>query len=107
MVTAELALAIPALMVVVVVVAWLVSLGFGRGMVIQAAREGARSAARGESASAVRAAVRTVVPGAAVTVRRDTDRVTVTASVHRGAPLALLRPLATDLTASATGWPER
>ena len=107
MVTAELALAIPALAVVAVVLAWLVGLGVGQGMAVQAAREGARAAARGESGAAVRAAAEAILPGAMVSVHRTGDQVVVTASIRRQPPLALLRPWATDLTATATAWQER
>lgn len=107
MVTAELALAIPALAVVAVMLAWLVGLGVGQGMAVQAAREGARTAARGESAPAVRAATRAVLPGATVSVRRSGDLVAVTASIRRTPPLAFLRLWATDLSATATAWREQ
>ncbi len=106
MVTAELALAIPALVAVVVALAWLLSLGLTQGVMAQAAREGARAAARGEPASVVRAAARQVAPEAAVTVRRSGQSVSVTASVTRTPPIRFLRPLRRQVRASATSWRE-
>jgi Flp pilus assembly protein TadG len=106
MVTAEMALAIPALVAVVVALAWLLSLGATQGLVAQAAREGARAAARGESAASVRAAAQLVAPEAAVTVRRSGRTVSVTAAVTRTPPIRFLRPLRREVRASATSWRE-
>jgi hypothetical protein len=106
MVTAETALAIPALVAVVVTLAWLLSLGVTQGLVAQAAREGARAAARGESEGFVRVAARQVAPGATVTVRRSGRSVVVTASVRRAPPIRYLRPLGREVRASATSWRE-
>jgi Flp pilus assembly protein TadG len=106
MVTAEMALAIPALVAVVVALAWLLSLGVTQGLVAQAAREGARAAARGESSGSVRAVARQVAPEAAVTVRRSGRSVWVTASVTRTPPVRFLRPLRREVRASATSWRE-
>jgi Flp pilus assembly protein TadG len=106
MVTAEMALAIPALVAVVVALAWLLSLGVTQGLVAQAAREGARAAARGESAGSVRAVARQVAPEAAVTVRRTGTSVRVTAAVTRTPPIRFLRPLRREVRASATSWRE-
>ena len=106
MVTAEMALAIPALVAVAVALAWLLSLGVTQGVVAQAAREGARAAARGEPVTVVRAAARQVAPEAAVTVRRSGGSVWVTASVTRTPPVGFLRPLRREVRASATSWRE-
>lgn len=106
MVTAELALAIPALVAVVVALAWLLSLGVTQGLVAQAAREGARAAARGESASVVREAARQVAPDATVTVRRSGRTVSVTAAVTRTPPIRFLHPLRREVRAAATSWRE-
>jgi hypothetical protein len=104
MVTAEMAMAIPALVAASVLLAWLLSLAATQGTVLHAAREGARAAARGESTGTVRATVVALVPDAIVTVRRSDSRVLVTATVRRVPPLALLRPLAREVRASATSW---
>jgi Flp pilus assembly protein TadG len=106
MVTAETALAIPALVAVVVALAWLLSLGLTQGVVAQAAREGARAAARGESPGVVRSAAQRVAPDASVTIRRSGATVVVTASVRRTPPIRFLRPLGREVRASATSWRE-
>ncbi len=102
MVSAELALALPALVLVVAALAWLVGLGVTQGIVAQAAREGARASARGESAAVVRSAVTRVAPSATVAIRRDADSVTVTARLERTPPVRFLRPLRREVRASAT-----
>lgn len=106
MVSAELALAIPALVIVVLALAWLVALGVSQGIVAQAAREGARAGARGESAATVRAAVTAVAPGAQVSIHREVSSVTVIASLERTPPVRFLRPLGREIRATATGWRE-
>ncbi len=106
MVSAELALAIPALVIVVLALAWLVGLGVSQGMVAQAAREGARAGARGESAATVRTVVRQVAPDAQVSIRRESGSVTVTASLRRAPPVRFLRPLGREVRAAATSWRE-
>ncbi len=106
MVSAELALAIPALVSVVMTLAWLLGLGGTQALVAQAAREGARAAARGESMAVVRAAAQGLVPGATVTVRRSGDSVSVTASVTRTPPIRMLSILRREVRASATSWRE-
>lgn len=107
MVTAELAMAVPALVAAAVALAWLLSLAVSHGMVAHAAREGARAAARGETAAEVRQVVHRLVPGATVSVRRSGSSVLVRASVSRIPPFRPLRPLARDVSASATSWWER
>jgi len=107
MVSAELAVAVPALVAVVLALAWLVGLGAAQGLVSQAAREGARAAARGETGTAVRTAAQQVAPGARVTIRRSGRFVVVTAELTRTPPSRLLRPLGRDVRASATTWQEQ
>jgi len=105
MVTAELALAVPALAAVVLSLAWLLGLGGSQLALAQATREGARAAARGESAAYVRSVVQELVPGATVRVHRSAGgRVVVTSVVRRTPPVGFLRPLAREVRASATTW---
>ncbi|MGB8022118.1 MAG: TadE family type IV pilus minor pilin [Candidatus Nanopelagicales bacterium] len=106
MVTAELAVALPALAAVAVAVAWMLSLGTSQMTLAQAAREGARAAARGDAASQVRDVVVGLVPGASVDVSRQGRRVVVTAELDRVPPLRFLDPLGQTLRASATSWSE-
>lgn len=107
MVTAELAVAIPALVAVVVALAWMLSLGAGQAMTMQAARDGARAAARGESVAGVRRIVADVVPGAQVHVARSGASVVVTVRSTRRPPVRFLAPLGRTLTASASAWREQ
>ena len=107
MVTAELAIALPALVLVVLWLAWLLGLGASQAVVAQAAREGARAAARGESLGVVRAAAHEVSPEATVVLRREAGLVVVTASLRRRAPIAMLRSLEREVHASSSAWAER
>lgn len=104
MVTAELALAVPALAAAVLALAWLLGLGGSQLALAQATREGARAAARGESAAHVRAVVRGLVPGATVHVRRSGGRIVVSSVVRRTPTVRFLRPLAREVRATATTW---
>lgn len=106
MATAELAMALPALVAVVLVILWALGLAVGQALAAQAAREGARAAARGESPTVVAAAAAQVMPSAVTSTARSGGSVTVTVRVARHAPLRFLRPFDRTLTASATAWVE-
>lgn len=101
MVTTEIAVALPAMLGIAMVVLWIIALGAGQAAVSQAAREGARAAARGDSVSEVRSAAQEVAPGATVSVSRRGDLIAITASVERRPPLRLLRGLGRTLTATS------
>lgn len=84
-VTAETAVAFPALVVVLAVALWGVSAAAAQVACVDAARAGARAAARGEPETEVRAAVlRAAPPEARVTLSRDplTTKVMVQAEVR-------------------------
>jgi hypothetical protein len=84
-ITAETAVAFPALVVVLAVALWGVSAAAAQIACVDAARAGARAAARGEPEAAVRTAVRQAAPPEAhVTLTRGplTTRVTVQAEAH-------------------------
>ncbi|HEY7487694.1 MAG TPA: TadE family type IV pilus minor pilin [Streptosporangiaceae bacterium] len=86
-VTAEIAVALPALVLVIVVALWGVSAAAAQVACVDAARAGARAAARGEPVPAVQAAtVRAAPPGAKVTTRRDGDRTEVEVIAQIRAP---------------------
>jgi hypothetical protein len=86
--TVEIAVALPALVLVVAVALWGVSVAAAHVTCVDAARAGARAAARGEPLSAVRAAVLRGAPsGARVTMRRDGDFTEVDVSVVLRAPV--------------------
>lgn len=102
MVSAEMALALPALVAVAAALLWLLALASAQVGLGQAAREGARAAARGDSSALVRAAVQAQAPGALVVVERRGVNVVVSASMSRRAPIRLLGGATRMLHASAT-----
>jgi TadE-like protein len=86
-VTVEVAVALPALVLVVAIALWGVSVAAAHVACVDAARAGARAAARGEPPPAVRAAVLRGAPsGARVATRRDGDVTEVDVSVVLRAP---------------------
>ncbi len=74
MVTAELAAALPVLMILLAVALSAVSVAGQRVRAADAAREAARAAARDDSAAAMRLAA-AADPGASLTISRSADRV--------------------------------
>lgn len=106
MVSAELATALGALVLVLVVGLNALAAGVDLIRVTDAARQGARAAARGETPEVVRQqADRTAPGGASVTVGADGEQVRVAVS----APYPpMLRPLVSGrLSATAVARPER
>lgn len=86
-VTAELAVALPAVLLVLVLVVMVAGAGLTQARCVDAARVGARVAALGEPAQAAAAAARRVAgPAARVTVSGDAQWVTV--AVDAAVPLA-------------------
>ncbi|WP_153533541.1 TadE family type IV pilus minor pilin [Actinomadura macrotermitis] len=82
MVTAEIALALPTLVLVTVVILWGVTVASVHLGCADAARSGVRLAARGEPLPAVRAFIARAVPaGAVIAVRRDGESTRVEISV--------------------------
>jgi Flp pilus assembly protein TadG len=82
-VTAELAMAVPLLLAVTVGLVWLLTLGTAQVLMVDAAREAARAAARGDSAEAALARGRQVAPaGAVLTLTTLDDRVVVSGTVE-------------------------
>ncbi|MCW2756740.1 MAG: hypothetical protein JWO46_486 [Nocardioidaceae bacterium] len=89
--TAEAATALPVLVVVAVALAWLVGLGVTQVRAVDAAREAARSLARGESAgTATSLARRVATPGSVVRVSPAGQEVTVRVTSHVRGPGWLL-----------------
>lgn len=92
-VTAETAVALPALIVVLVTTVWGVGAAAAQVACVDAARAGAREAARGEPLAAVRSAVlRAAPPAASVEIVRDRLLTRVTVRAVARAPLAGLLP---------------
>ena len=92
MVTAETAMVLPALVVVVCVAVSAIAVATAQLRCVDAAREAARAAARGEGASVVRTFAAQAAPGSArvsVSLVGDRAQVTVTATLH---PLGRLLP---------------
>jgi hypothetical protein len=93
-VTAETAVAFPALVVVLAVALWGVSAAAAQVACVDAARAGARAAARGESETEVRAAVlRAAPPQARVTLSRDPLTTKVMVQAEARPPLQGLFPV--------------
>jgi hypothetical protein len=107
MVTAELAVAVPAMVLVVLALTWGLGLGASQALLGQAAREGARAAARGEGTAEVTRVVHRLVGDASVAVRSSGGRVRVVVRVNRVPGPRVLRPLGRELRASATAWWEQ
>jgi len=103
-VTAELALALPTLMVILVVALWMQAAVALSARCQDAARAGARAAARGDPDAAIRGALGAVLPvGAQVGIRRSTGQVTVSVRVSVPVPGGLSALVdAPTVTGSAT-----
>lgn len=87
-VTAEIAAALPALILVVLAAVWTLSLGLTQLRCADAAREAARAAARGDDASVVRQVAEAVAPaGAVVEVSEQDGLVIVEVAVKVRAPV--------------------
>lgn len=102
-VTAELAVGLPGLLIVVATALWAVAAMATKVACVDAARAGVRVAARGEPMPAVRAAVGRLAPvGSQVVVRRAAATTTVEVAVGLSMPLRRELPLGT-IRATATG----
>jgi len=102
-VTAEFAVALPAVVLVIALAVAALSAA-GQGVRLeQAAAQAARLAARGESDATVRRAVTGLVPGASVTIRGDGDFVCADAStvVRLPVPAPALRASSCALASEA------
>ncbi|WP_285702130.1 TadE family type IV pilus minor pilin [Actinomadura sp. NBRC 104412] len=107
MVTVEIAVALPALVLVTALGIWGVTAASIKLACLDAARSGARAAARGESLVSVRALVARSVPaGATIRIARDsgTSRVEIDAPV-KGPVAADLPPLVIRVRATAVTEP--
>lgn len=83
--TAETAVVLPVLMLLLGAALWLIAIAGARLRCVDAARDGARAAARGESPVAVVAAAEAAGPaGAVVQIRRSGDRVVVVVRARVG-----------------------
>ncbi len=91
MVTAEAAMVLPVLVALTAALAWVVTLGIAQVRLVDAAREAARLAARGEPSGAVQHAALAEAPtGSQLTVRRAGDLWEVEVRADVGADLPLV-----------------
>ena len=103
MVTAETAVVLPVLLVVLAAAMWVLAAVAGQLRCVDAAAVAARAAARGDAPSAVTAAARRVAPQAHVAVSRHGDEVSVQVrAVVRPFGAALSRLPGTPVSARAT-----
>lgn len=104
MVTAETATVLPFLVLMTLALAWMIAIGIAHVRCIDAAREGARVAARGDgTAAAVAVAARVAPSGARVEIDEGDGVVDVTVTVRAVPPVPLLGgALAVQLSATAT-----
>ncbi len=93
-VTAETAVVLPVLALLLAVALWAIAVAAAHVRVVDAARDGARAAARGETDDAVVAAVEAAAPpGADVDVRRAGGSVTVIVRARIGPATGVAGPL--------------
>ncbi|WP_016906404.1 TadE family type IV pilus minor pilin [Streptomyces xiaopingdaonensis] len=101
--TAEAALVLPALVIVAAVLLWGLMAAAAQIRCVDAARAGARAAARGEADDGVRKAVRTAAPaGAVVETAREGELLRVRVKAKSAGP----GPLAVELGADAVALAE-
>jgi TadE-like protein len=104
-VTAETAMVLPVLAILLAVGLWAIAVAGAQVRCIDAARDAARAVARGESDASASAAASAAAPdGADIDVRHDGDRIVVVVSVKVGkgfGPLAELPIPAVSATATA------
>ncbi|GGX65108.1 TadE family type IV pilus minor pilin [Streptomyces fructofermentans] len=101
-VTAEAAVALPVLVAFSMVLVWALTAAAALIQCVDAARAGARAAARQDPPAVVSAAARATAPdGARITVRRDGDLVRVRVEARTPGPDALTLDLVEEATALA------
>lgn len=101
-VTAEAALVLPVLVATTLGLVWLLALAAGQVRVVDAARETARAAARGDPTDVAVARGHAVVPDASIVVTRSAGQVRVTVHHHVTGPGGLFAHLpGADLEAEA------
>ena len=105
-VTAETALAIPSLVVVLVILVWVLLVVGTQLRAVDAARAAARAVARGESAAESAAVAEQVAPGGVVTITRDGADVRVRVAVTVNPPGGLAMLPAIDVAAVAAAYDE-
>lgn len=103
-VTAETAVVVPSLVLLVGMLLWGLSAAAGTIQAVDGARAGARAAARGEPPGVVRDVARAVAPrGAEVELSRDGELVRVRVTARTAGPGALSLPLEAEAVALDEG----
>ena len=93
MVTAELAVVMFAVVIVLAMVLAAVGVGLTEVRAHEAARAAARSAARGDKPPQIRNAARRSAPGATVAISQTDTRVTVDVGIRLSPPFPMLRSM--------------
>ena len=93
MVTAELAVVMFAVVIVLAMILAAVGVALSEVRVHEAARAAARSAARGDKPPQIRSAARRSAPGASVAISRNGTRVAVDVGVRVSPPFPMLRSI--------------
>jgi hypothetical protein len=99
MVTLELALVIPTLLLICLFAAWLLRIGQVQAQLDDATRSAARQVARGAGLPAARAAGNNVLPGVGIDARPGGGAIEVEGRYHLQAPLPVLSGLGAHLHA--------
>jgi Flp pilus assembly protein TadG len=100
-VTAETAMVLPVLAILLAVALWAVAVGSAQLRCVDAARDGARAVARGESDAVASAAAQSAAPpGATVELRRQGSRVVVVVSARVGKGLGPLSAIPAPVAAA-------
>lgn len=104
MVTAETATVLPFLVLMTLALVWMIGVGISQVRCLDAAREAARVAARGDgTAAAIAVATRVAPAGAQVEVHEQEGLVQVVVTVRAAPPVPLLgNALAAQLSATST-----
>lgn len=101
-VTAETAMAMPILAALTVGLVWVLAVAGAQLRTVDAAREGARALARGESEATAHELAAAVAPeGAKVRLSRGDGRVTVTVSAQLAGPGGVFRTSGTQVSSTA------
>jgi len=101
-VTAEAALVLPLLVALTIGLVWLLSLAAAQVRVVDAARETARAASRGDSEAVAVQRGLTAAPGATIRIVEQGDEIRVSVVAHLGGPGGLFDRLpGADLEAEA------
>ncbi|MHC8496848.1 MAG: TadE family type IV pilus minor pilin [Actinomycetes bacterium] len=98
----EIAFAIPALFLILLVLFWLVALGLSHSRAVDLAQQAARSLARGVDPGLVDNTIERVMPGAQLDVQFSGEKVKTTVRQQVSPPIPLLSGMSFTVEASST-----